>query len=591
MKLSAVVPCFNERATIREIIARLEKCTLPAGWEKEIVIVDDYSTDGTREILAEYETRHTILYRAQNGGKGSAVREGIAHATGDYLLIQDADLEYDPADIPIMLRAIEDEHTVVDGSRELGGTRHGGAIARIGVLGMTWLFNILHGTRLTDIWTCYRLFPRAAGVHFSGGRFESEILFIAAILRAGYTVKEVSISYNPRTFAEGKKIRYRDGVITTVLIIKDWALHLPRELFIPLGACALAFAIAFSISGIYNDRIDTAVYVAQIEAFQTLMTSGEHLPGLATFKPLPGIVGALLAFLVHPYTALLVMNATLFIGFVFAFYGFLRELSFNRVYAAIGASWVALAYPVLKYGLGLGTDAWGWLAATLVAMLVLNAVRTGRMHLVILASIIGFLGSIAKETAVLGLLFAGLYLIGMLQVWRMREVVRWLLALCVPFFVLQAAFLAIVISSGGSTFLDWYTANVAGYAENYRTLSYFMGVMLSTFNMLLVFAVMGFFALWKTRELYTATWQRTYAPLFLAVVPIFMWPIFISRIIFIQVLWIIPLALSGARSIAPNPAASPVRSLLMFALPPLVAITLYAISGNDSLFKVLSQLV
>lgn len=378
---------------------------------------------------------------------------------------------------------------------------------------------------------------------------------------------------------------------TSAQPIRATRTRFPRELLLPLGACVLAIILAFSISGVYNDRIDTGQYVAEIEAFQAYVTTGESISGRAMFKPLPGIVGGTLSFVMHPYTALLLINLVLYVGFILAFYGVLHELSFRRLEAAIGASWVALGYPVLKYGLGLGTDAWGWFAATLVAYLVLNAVRTERLFLVALASIAGFLGSLAKETAVLGLLFAGLYLLTRVRAWGISRTLVWAGILSIPFFVLQAALIGAVVAAGGPTFLDWYMQNDAEYTAGYHNLPYFVGVMFSTFSMLLMFAFFGFLAALKSRDAVRYEWLSRFVPLLLGTIPILMWPIFISRIIYIQVLWIVPLALAGAIALVswrrlPRPFA-----YLIYALPPAAAIGLYMISGNGSLLEVLTRLV
>ncbi len=380
------------------------------------------------------------------------------------------------------------------------------------------------------------------------------------------------------------------SLINTLTVVYSAAGRFLRERYIPLGASALAMAISFSITGLYNDRIDTALYVSQIEAFQTLMTGGGYAPALATFKPLPGFVGALLSFFVHPYTALLLINISLVFGFVCALYGLLRELLFDHRYATIGAAWAALSYPVLKYGFGLGTDAWGWCTATLIIMLILKAVRTERYSLVILASCVGFIGSLAKETAVLGLLFAGLYLLVRIRARGTRNTLRWLSALCFPFLLFQTIFLGVVLAFGGPTFLDWYAGNKAQYGVSYHHIGYFVGVMLSTFNVLLVFALLGFLSSWKSREIVTFKWLSTYVPLVSATVPILLWPIFISRIVFLHVVWIMPLALSGVRA-ATTTITLPWFSYLMYVLPPFTAVALYVVSSNGSLFSILTKLI
>jgi dolichol-phosphate mannosyltransferase len=225
--ISIIVPCYNEARTIEEILARLERAAIP-GWKKEIIVVDDASRDNTRDILKRYENKMLVIYCEKNGGKGTAVRRGIEHATGDYVLIQDADLEYDPADIQNLLAVIQEGGAnVVYGSRTLDTrTRHGGLIPRLGVWFITKLINALYRLSLTDVWTCYKLFPREAAGDFVAGRFESELLFTAALARRRYRFAEVPISYFPRDIASGKKIRYRDGIYAIIVIIMDWVRHL-----------------------------------------------------------------------------------------------------------------------------------------------------------------------------------------------------------------------------------------------------------------------------------------------------------------------------------------------------------------------------
>jgi len=221
--LSIVVPCYNELKTIQQLLNRLLVVDV-SPWKKEIIVVDDCSVDGTREILKEFESRVTVVYQEKNGGKGTAVARGLAQATGDYVLIQDADLEYDPEEIPLLLAAIDAEKVeVVYGSRNLRPReRMGGRIPRLGVWFITKLINVLYGLHLTDVWTCYKLFPRAAAGAFASGGFESELLFTAALARRRYRFAEVAISYHPREVQEGKKIRYRDGLYSIFAIIVDW---------------------------------------------------------------------------------------------------------------------------------------------------------------------------------------------------------------------------------------------------------------------------------------------------------------------------------------------------------------------------------
>lgn len=228
-KISIIIPCYNESKTIETILRRVEKVSFPK-WEKEIIVVDDYSTDGTRDILKKYENRIKIIYQLQNGGKGTAVRRGLKEATGDYIIIQDADLEYNPDEIKNLLSALDSGYgDAIFGSRNLHHEKRLGFCApRLGVWFITKLLNALYGMHLTDAWTCYKLFPKEAKGNFQDGGFDSELLFTAALARQGLKIFEVPISHRPRDFSEGKKIRYRDGFRAIFLLIGDRLLHLRK---------------------------------------------------------------------------------------------------------------------------------------------------------------------------------------------------------------------------------------------------------------------------------------------------------------------------------------------------------------------------
>lgn len=225
-KLSIIIPCYNEAKTIQEIVRRVLVAQTP-GWQKEVIIVDDGSSDETPALLKAFKEQANIILRDTNGGKGSAVREGLGQATGSHVLIQDADLEYDPEEIEKLLAVIDrGEADVVYGSRNLRPReRQGALVPRLGVWVITKLINILHQQHLTDVWTCYKLFPREAASDFTPGRFESELLFTTALSRRGYRFSEVPISYHPRDASEGKKIRYRDGLWAIAVLIADWVVH------------------------------------------------------------------------------------------------------------------------------------------------------------------------------------------------------------------------------------------------------------------------------------------------------------------------------------------------------------------------------
>ena len=223
MKLSIVMPVFNERNTIKEILRRVRQVDL-GELEREIVIVDDGSTDGTRDILAMEEDSGTrVIYHAENSGKGAAVRTGFASASGDLIIIQDADLEYDPEDYPKLLDPVlKGKAQVVYGSRFTGPRKNMLFWHFVGNRFLALVTNVLYNTTLSDMETCYKLFTREAleGIELRSNHFDIEPEITAKILKKKIRIFEVPISYAGREIEEGKKITWRDGVPAMWALIK-----------------------------------------------------------------------------------------------------------------------------------------------------------------------------------------------------------------------------------------------------------------------------------------------------------------------------------------------------------------------------------
>ena len=211
MKLSIIMPVFNEKSTLAEILKKVQALAL----EKEIIIVDDFSSDGTREIAVQLATRDVkVVLQKKNQGKGAAIREGIKLASGDYIVIQDADLEYNPQEIPKLLENVTSgKAKVVYGSRFKGKHVFRSLSHYLGNKMLTLITNILYGTGLTDMETCYKLIPTQfiKNLKLRANRFDFEPEITAKILKSGLKILEVPISYDSRTFAEGKKISWKDG--------------------------------------------------------------------------------------------------------------------------------------------------------------------------------------------------------------------------------------------------------------------------------------------------------------------------------------------------------------------------------------------
>jgi glycosyltransferase involved in cell wall biosynthesis len=222
MRLSVVIPVYNEEVTIKEIVSRVQALER----EKEIVIVDDGSTDGTAEILKEIDNQNqdiTVLFHGKNRGKGAALQTGFATASGDIIIIQDADLEYDPRDYEALLVPILDGRAdVVYGSRFLGGPHRVLYFWHyVGNRFLTLLSDAFSNLNLTDMETCYKVFKKEVinEITLRSNRFGFEPEFTMKIAKKGFRVYEVPISYSGRTYKEGKKIGWKDGFKAIITII------------------------------------------------------------------------------------------------------------------------------------------------------------------------------------------------------------------------------------------------------------------------------------------------------------------------------------------------------------------------------------
>ena len=223
-KLSVIVPVFNERNTLVEIVRRMRAVELPENIETEIIVVDDGSDDGTRDVLRQLgDSTVRIVMHPNNRGKGAALRTGFASATGEYVLVQDADLEYDPEDWPKLLQpVIRGKARVVYGSRFTGERRNMLFLHWVGNRFLSLTTNVLYNTTLSDMETCYKLIDRQLldTLTLHSNRFEIEPELTAKILKRGVRIYEVPISYTGREMDEGKKITWRDGVTALYTLVR-----------------------------------------------------------------------------------------------------------------------------------------------------------------------------------------------------------------------------------------------------------------------------------------------------------------------------------------------------------------------------------
>lgn len=219
--LSIIVPVYNEERTIQQVIERIQVSKLPEGFEREIIVINDGSSDGTRDLLEPFAAHHKIIHSI-NTGKGGAVRKGFELVTGDYIVVQDADLEQNPDDFGALIAPIADgQADVVYGSRFLGAYRPLSLLMNMHYLTnkvFTWTANLLTGYRTTDVWTGYKMYSRRAldvilpALTADGIEFELEVTILLA--RNGFRITDAPISYVPRWYAEGKKTNWRQAMVS-----------------------------------------------------------------------------------------------------------------------------------------------------------------------------------------------------------------------------------------------------------------------------------------------------------------------------------------------------------------------------------------
>ncbi|MBU1131193.1 glycosyltransferase family 2 protein [Patescibacteria group bacterium] len=225
-KLSILIPVYNEKETILRLLEKVGEVDL-GRIEKEVIIIDDFSTDGTRELLQSIKNKYKILFHDKNYGKGRAIRTGLEKVTGDWVIIQDADLEYNPDDIKVLLaKMLEPGVSVVYGSRRLNvnllKTKHSGLSFAIGGIFLTGLTNLLYKTKITDEAVCYKMFKTELLKSFNleSERFEFCPEVTAKTAKRKIKIHEVPINYHPRHKKEGKKINWRDGLEAIWTLIK-----------------------------------------------------------------------------------------------------------------------------------------------------------------------------------------------------------------------------------------------------------------------------------------------------------------------------------------------------------------------------------
>jgi hypothetical protein len=356
-----------------------------------------------------------------------------------------------------------------------------------------------------------------------------------------------------------------------------------------LGFATCTAIVSFIAVGPFKMNIDGDIYVSQVEQFEAgQITLTPYDVALRAFKPFPGVFGSLFTPIITPVEALQLLNLLFLFGLPFVAFKFLRELNFSPREATWGALWLITGYPLLKYGLAISTDIGSWFFALLSAYFVLKGIRTKSYREVILASLLGFIGGTVKEPGVFGLIFGGLYILFTYHSRNMRKTFAFLSALVFPALLLEITLFSVLMYAGFPSFFDWYgqVAHDDFIKENYQILKY-VGVSLSSFSLLILYACVGLYGALRKYESIGKHTVAVILALLLASLPVLLWKIFISRVLYIQFLFFIPLGLIGTRVLLKYLSRYTVNvtwHVLVYVLPILCSVGLFILAQNRSLF-------
>ncbi len=361
-------------------------------------------------------------------------------------------------------------------------------------------------------------------------------------------------------------------------------------LLVLIGACTLG--IIFSRNGVIDTRVDTQIYINQIKFFEGEIPLDDQAR-LRSFKPLYGAVGSVLGNVMTEEQAMATINIVFYFGLLIFSFFFLRELGFKNKFSLIGSAWVGTGYPVLKYGLSLLTDISGWFFALATITVFLIGLRKQNPYILVSASVIGFIGSLCKETGILGLAFAGVYLIALFAFTKKVVHLKNLVKVILPFLLLEIVFLYFLFKqNGGVSFLDWFMFNKKVVPTEYHSFYYFFFTELSTFSLLWLYSLYTGYMVVFTKKI-KAT-RHNYilgGSLLLATIPVLVWPMFLSRVLYIGYLSIVPCALAGL-AIWSFFNHTKVKTFYVLAvLPVLASFTLFIVAGGGSLFDLLKKLL
>lgn len=547
-KLSIVIPVYNEIDTIEQVFDAVEKSSA-LGLEKEIIVVDDVSTDGTREYIKGLGQKpgFKFLFNEKNIGKGGSLRHGLEKSTGDFALIQDADLEYDPNDYGKLIEPLQSgKAQVVYGSR-YSSKKHGSKQSLASFIAnkvLTLVSNIFTGQNITDMETCYKCFTREALgkilPKLVSTRFDIEPEITARVSSAGFHITEVPVSYNPRTNDKGKKIKWTDGfpALWAILKFNMGNFFKIRKYFLTL---LVSLAILSFISVYYFPEIkgDTPSYIHTIQVMDSGVVPVGFQPNrlMTTFLGLEIILGLSKIF-GSVYGSWLFLNLFFYCAISITFYFLIFRIFKCRRTALFGSVLVAGSYAMIFFAIAYLMDAPGWAFYLLSLYFLFAYSESKRKKDLLLSALAVGIGGLFKEYAFLGTVSIAVYLIGESLAesfgknWRLPK----------KFFMnaVQTAFLALapialvflyIYLKFDYTYLDWLTFADEYYFYESRFVEFIKAIG-SLWNLVGLLFIGGLWVLFKKWKNISSGTKLFILSMFVSTLPVFTWPAITQRILF-----------------------------------------------------------